>query len=112
MVALCEGLHACPALEELDLGESEEDDRDGGHQVLVQGLSGRISAVLLSLLSCSYMHSSPPPCILFLAGNCDIGIEEWAAVGRALSSMRNLKKLYLGEERGNESSSDPDHRFG
>jgi hypothetical protein len=62
MVALCEGLQACPTLEELSLGEKEEEDRDGGHQVLVQGLSGRISAVLLSrplsvlLLIHAYMH--------------------------------------------------------
>jgi hypothetical protein len=47
MVALCEGLQACPALVELDLGE--EEDRDGGHRVLVQGLSSRIATVLISL---------------------------------------------------------------
>jgi hypothetical protein len=39
MVALCEGLQACPALEELSLSEYEkEEDRDEGHQVHVQGL--------------------------------------------------------------------------
>jgi hypothetical protein len=41
---------------------------------------------------------------LFVGGNNGIGIEGWAAVGRALSSKKNLKKLNLGEERGNESS--------
>jgi hypothetical protein len=39
-------------------------------------------------------------------------MEGWVVFGRALSSKRNLKKLDLGEERGNASSSDPDHLFG
>jgi hypothetical protein len=30
-------------------------------------------------------------------------MEGWAAVGRALSSKMNIKKLDLGEKRGNES---------
>jgi hypothetical protein len=46
------------------------------------------------------MHESPPPSILFVGDNRGIRMEGWAAVGRALSSKRNLKKLYLGEEIG------------
>jgi hypothetical protein len=44
------------------------------------------------------MHSSPSPSILFVGSNSGIEIEGWAAVARALSSKRNLKKLDLGEE--------------
>jgi hypothetical protein len=50
--------------------------------------------------------------MLFVAGNYGIRMEGWAAVGRALPSKMNLKKLNLGEERGNEPSTDPDHLFG
>jgi hypothetical protein len=35
--------------------------------------------------------------VLFVGGNKGIGVEGWAAVGRALSSKRNLKKLDLCE---------------
>jgi hypothetical protein len=37
--------------------------------------------------------------LLLVGSNRGIGIEGWAAVGRALSSKRNLKKLNIGEER-------------
>jgi hypothetical protein len=48
--------------------------------------------------------------MLFVDCNWSIGMEGWVAVGRALSSKRNLKMLGLGEERGNESSCDTVHR--
>jgi hypothetical protein len=47
------------------------------------------------------MHESHSPSILLEGSNCGIGKEGWAAVGRALSSNKNLKTLYLGEERRN-----------
>jgi hypothetical protein len=53
------------------------------------------------------MHASPPPSILLVGYNSGIGIEGWVAVGRALSSKRNLKKLNVGEKGRNESSCDP-----
>jgi hypothetical protein len=34
---------------------------------------------------------------LFVGGNSDIKMEGWAAVGKVLSSKKNIKKLYLGE---------------
>jgi hypothetical protein len=37
--------------------------------------------------------------LLLVGYNRGIGIEGWAAAGRALSSKRNLKKLNIGEER-------------
>jgi hypothetical protein len=52
------------------------------------------------------MYASPPPSILFVGRNRGIGMEGWAAVASALFSKRNMKKLDLGEERGNESSCD------
>jgi hypothetical protein len=48
------------------------------------------------------MHESLSPFILFVDDISGIGMEGWAAVGRALSSKNNLKKLDLGEERENE----------
>jgi hypothetical protein len=77
--------------------------------VLVQGLSSRISTVLLSRPLYALLHESPSLSILFVEENSDIGMEGWAAVGRALSSKRNFKNLNLCEERGNASSSDPDY---
>jgi hypothetical protein len=44
------------------------------------------------------MHAGITSSILFVADNRGIGMEVWAAVGRALSSKRKLKKLALGEE--------------
>lgn len=38
-----------------------------------------------------------PLFILFLGNNGGIGVEGWAAVGKALLTLRNLKKLDLGE---------------
>jgi hypothetical protein len=61
-------------------------------------------AAALCSLAHPCMHESPPPSILFVGGNSGIGMEGWAAVGLALSTKRNLKKLYLGDQRGNESS--------
>jgi hypothetical protein len=84
-----------------------KEDRDGGHEVLVQGLLGRISAVLLSRPLSALFHESPSPFILLVGDNSCIEKEGWAAVGKALLSKRNFKKLDLSEERGNESSSDP-----
>jgi hypothetical protein len=46
--------------------------------------------------------------MLFVGNNSDIGKEGWAAVGRALSSKKNLKKFDLSEFRGRVSSTDPD----
>jgi hypothetical protein len=63
----------------------------------------------LASLAHPCMHESPPSCILFLGWNKGIGMEGWAAMGRALSSKKNLKKLALGKESVTESSSDPDH---
>jgi hypothetical protein len=59
--------------------------------VLEQELSDR------TLLSCSAMHASPTPSILFVGGNRGIGMEGWEAVGIALSSKWNFKKLDLCE---------------
>jgi hypothetical protein len=48
---------------------------------------------------------------LLVGDNRDIGMEGWAAVGRALSSKKNLKKLDLSKLRGGVSSTYPDHRL-
>jgi hypothetical protein len=104
MIALCEGLQTCPDLEKLSLGE-EEEDRDGDHQVA----SLLCSALCHSQLSCPSMRESPS--ILFEANNRHIGIEGWAAVGRALFSKKNFKKLDLGKESVNESSYYPERKL-
>jgi hypothetical protein len=39
---------------------------------------------------------------LFVGNNRDMGMEGWAAVGRALSSTTKLRQFNLGNERGNE----------
>jgi hypothetical protein len=54
------------------------------------------------------MLSSSPPSILFVGWNSGIEMEGWAAVGMALTSKRNLKKLNLGEQIENASTSDRD----
>jgi hypothetical protein len=52
------------------------------------------------------MQTSPSPSVVFVGYNSGIGLEGWVAVGRSLSFKRNIKKLDLGEERGNASSAD------
>jgi hypothetical protein len=44
----------------------------------------------------SHLLDVPPHSNLFVGNNWGIGMEGWVAVGRALSSMRNLKKLDIG----------------
>jgi hypothetical protein len=55
------------------------------------------------------MHTGITSSILFVGDNRGIGIEGWAAVGRALSSKKKLKKLALSEEIVIESLSIADH---
>jgi hypothetical protein len=62
-----------------------------------QAASLLCSSLGRSLFSFSSMQFSTPPSILFVGRNRRIGMEGWAAVGRALPSKRNLRKLDLGE---------------
>lgn len=77
MIALCQGLEACSALQELTLGISRliEKRRTGSASLNVSTL------------------------ILITGRSEEIGLEGWTALGRVLSSNRNLKKFGLGEQR-------------
>lgn len=72
-----------------------------------------LSAVLPSRPFSAHSH----PCTvcltfnLFIGENSSIGMEGWAALARVLSSQRNVKKLVLGEWRGNESFDLIDNRI-
>jgi hypothetical protein len=56
MVALCERLQACPALEELSLSEyEEEEDRDGATKCLCRG--SQAASLLCSLLVHAFIIS-------------------------------------------------------